>query len=102
MPGKNAGRSGRRWRRLKEDVYARGEDCCRCGQKIDYSLPYLHPTTGRPDPNGKSVDHFPHPLSTHPHLAEDPANLHAAHLGCNQSANDKPTTPSLGTPSEDW
>ena len=102
MGGKNAGRSGSRWRKLKADVYARGAVCCRCGQPIDYSLPYLDEDTGKSNPASKSVDHYPHPLSTHPHLAEDLGNLAAAHLGCNWEANDRPTTPSLGEPSEAW
>lgn len=97
------GRTGRPWHRLKADVKARHEPCCRCGQPIDYTLPHTNELTGRPDPDSFSVDHFPHPLSTHPHLAEDPANLHAAHLGCNQSAKTSNTTSkALGTPSEDW
>lgn len=97
------GRSGRPWVRLKADVKARGGACCRCGQPIDYTLPYLNELTGRPDPDSFSVDHFPHPLSTHPHLAEDPSNLAPAHLGCNQSAsNTTTTTRALGDPSEEW
>lgn len=99
--GKNAGRSGRRWHRLKADVYARKAPCCRCGQVIDYSLPYLG-KDGKPDMRSKSVDHFPHPLSTHPHLAEDPGNLAPAHLGCNLSAQARPVAPGLGDPSEEW
>ncbi|GAB3889057.1 hypothetical protein [Terrabacter terrigena] len=100
MP-KHSGRSGRPWKRLKSEVYARRSPCCRCGQAIDYSLPYLSATTGTPDPESKSVDHFPYPLSTHPHLAEDPANLAAAHLRCNQSAQTR-HEPQLGTRSRDW
>ena len=99
--GNNAGRSGRRWHRLKAEVYARRGQCCRCGQPIDYELPYLDAVTGRPDPQSKSVDHYPYPRSTHPHLAEDPANLAPAHLGCNQSASNKGTKPA-GVTSRDW
>jgi len=90
-----AGRGGRPWRTLKAQVRARREPCCRCGQPIDYRLTY-------PDPASFSVDHYPHPLSTHPHLAQDPANLHAAHLLCNQSAGDSGTAPALGDTSEQW
>lgn len=97
------GRSGRRWQRLKADVYARRRPCCRCGQPIDYGLPYRDPDTGTVNPDSKSVDHYPHPLSTHPHLAEDPANLAAAHLRCNTSAGTSTDdTTDLGTPSEEW
>lgn len=99
--GKHAGRSGRRWQRLKAEVYARGGVCCRCGQPIDYSLPY-EGSDGKPNPESKSVDHYPHPLSTHPHLAEDPANLAPAHLGCNWAASNRSPAPALGEPSEEW
>ena len=98
---KNSGRSGRPWSRLKAEVYARRAPCCRCGQPIDYSLPYRHTETGNVDPESKSVDHFPFPLSTHPHLAEDPANLAPAHLRCNQSAQTG-QQPQIGTTSRDW
>lgn len=98
------GRSGRPWRRLVAHVRARRGPCCRCGQPINYRLPYLNAGTGRPDPAAFSVDHYPHPLSTHPWLAEDPDNLAPAHLRCNQSAgtNTSTTEPSLGATSRDW
>jgi len=73
---------------------ARGP-CCRCGQAIDYAAPW-------PDPNSFTVDHYPHPLSTHPWLAEDPGNLAPAHLVCNQAAGDAHPVPGLGSPSETW
>lgn len=94
----NAGRRGARWRRLCADVKARarrGEVCCRCGQRIDCNLEW-------PDPASCSTDHFPHPLSTHPHLAEEPTNLAPAHLSCNSSAGNKGRTPSIGAVSETW
>lgn len=90
-----AGRNGRRWIRLKAEVKARRGPCCRCGQTIDYTLAW-------PDPRSFSVDHYPHPLSTHPHLAEDPRNLAGAHLDCNQSAGAKGQRPSIGATSEIW
>lgn len=91
----HAGRHGRRWYRLRANVRARRDPCCRCHQPIDYALAY-------PDPSSFSVDHYPHPLSTHPHLAEDPANLAAAHLRCNQGAGNRHSEPELGPPSEGW
>ena len=100
MPNQR-GRSGRPWQRLKAEVYSRKLPCCRCGQPIDYSLPYLDAVTGRPDPNSKSVDHYPYPRSTHPHLAEDPANLAAAHLACNVEAKAR-TTSYTGQTSREW
>lgn len=91
----NAGRRGARWRRLVANVRMRRAKCCRCGQPIDYTLEY-------PDPNSFSVDHFPFPLSTHKHLAEDPANLAAAHLRCNQTAGNRGEKPGIGAASETW
>lgn len=90
-----AGRSGRRWQRLKAEVRARRDPCCRCGQRIDYTLEH-------PDTRSFSVDHFPHPLDTHPHLAEEPSNLAAAHLSCNSSAGKRGVMPSIGATSEPW
>jgi 5-methylcytosine-specific restriction endonuclease McrA len=95
VTSENLGRRGRRWRRIKAEVRARRSACCRCGQRIDYTLAY-------PDPDSFSVDHYPHPLATHPHLAEEPTNLAAAHLRCNQAAGSRGVTPSLGNPSESW
>lgn len=95
---RSAGRHGRRWIRLRANVRAQaqaGTPCCRCGQTIDTTLAY-------PDPRSFSVDHYPHPLSTHPHLAEDPSNLAPAHLVCNQAAGNGPSLPALGPPSEGW
>ncbi|WP_043642992.1 hypothetical protein [Nocardioides alkalitolerans] len=100
--GANSGRRGRPWNRLKAEVYARRSTCCRCRQAIDYTRPYRDPLTGKVDSLSKSVDHYPHPLETHPHLAEDPANLAAAHLGCNLSAGMKGATSTLGETTEEW
>lgn len=92
---KHAGRKGRRWERLRAQVKARRGPCCRCGQRIDYTLAWPHP-------DSFSVDHYPHPRITHPQLAEDPANLAAAHLRCNQSAGDRGVKPALGTTARQW
>lgn len=89
------GRNGHAWTKLKAQVRGRHESCCRCGQRIDYRLAW-------PDPDSFSVDHYPHPLSTHPHLAHDLGNLHAAHLVCNQQAGATGPRPQLGLPSEPW
>ena len=48
------------------------------------------------------MDHYPYPLATHPWLGEDPGNLHAAHLHCNQAGGARTPPPDLGEPSEDW
>ena len=90
-PRSTRGRSSRRWKALCAQVHARRLPCIRCGQPIDYTLPYLNTLTGRPDPEAKSVDHYPHPLESPrgQELAEDLSNLWSAHLKCNQSAGNR-------------
>lgn len=97
-----AGRTGATWRKVCVQVYARREPCIRCGQRIDYTLPYLDPDTGERNPQSKSVDHYPHPLSKRPDLAESLNNLRAAHLLCNQSASDTATPRPTGLTSRNW
>lgn len=89
-----AGRSGSNWRRLHAEVKARRDVCYHCGQPIDYTLKW-------PDPASFSVDHL---LSKkhHPELAEDPGNLYASHLRCNQSKYTNEVKLSLGNRSEDF
>lgn len=71
----------------------RRQPCARCGQPIDYSLPW-------DDPGAFSVGHIK-PWTTHPHLREDPGNLQPEHRRCNVSAQTS-TAPSLGVTSTDW
>jgi len=92
--GKNAGRSGGRWRDLKANQRAKRLPCWICQQAIDYRLHYPHE-------DSFSVDHFKH-RSTHPHLAEDPANLRSAHLRCNKSRGDRDSQPDLGDIAGVW
>lgn len=73
------GRRGRPWRRLCARVFAEERDCCRCGGFVDQTLHWRHPRS-------RSADHFPFPLSTHPHLALERSNVHLAHRECNVSA----------------
>jgi len=94
MAAKHAGRSGRRFTRLKAEQRAKQLPCHRCGQPIDYSLQW-------PDPNSYSYEHKI-PLSLAPHLAEDPSNGASSHLRCNQSAGNRDTKPGLGTTSRQW
>jgi 5-methylcytosine-specific restriction endonuclease McrA len=90
------GRSTRRWRQLRANLRAERRPCDICRMPIDYDADYLRPDSFQ-------VDHRL-PLSTHPHLAEDPANLRAVHRRCNATKSDSPTDPipQLGTTSRDW
>lgn len=95
MPGDNAGRSTRRWRRLKQEQRAKRLPCCICRQPIDYTLKH-------PDPGSFSVQHIKS-WHQYPALREDPANLDSAHLGCNSSlGEDDGDKRALGDTSEPW
>lgn len=93
------GRSGRPWRRIRQEVLARGGVCCRCGQPVDVTLPYRG-IDGHPDPEAASVDHLL-PLSLYPEFAESLDHLAIAHNRCNISAQNSIGT-FAGQPSEDW
>lgn len=94
MAGPNAGRRGRRWRTLVANLRAKHDPCWLCGQAIDYDLP-------TDDPRSFEADHI-RPLSTHPHLAEDPNNLAASHRKCNRSRGNRDPSPGLGATSREW
>jgi len=92
---KNAGRSGRRWRALRQQIRAQRNPCYHCGQPINYDATY-------PAPDSFTVDHL-RSRRDHPELAEDPANLVAAHARCNNVKGAGPAMrPSLGNRSENW
>lgn len=92
--GTDAGRSSRRFQRLKANLRRQRRPCCICHQPIDYSRRW-------PDPKSFTVEHLK-PMSTHPHLAEDPANLDAAHYSCNSSRGNRRPPPPLGQTSRNW
>jgi 5-methylcytosine-specific restriction endonuclease McrA len=94
VAGKRAGRSGSKWRALRENQKAKKLPCFHDGQPIDYDAKW-------PDPNSFSVDHLKS-WRDHPDLREDPANLVSAHLRCNQSKGAGDIKPGLGNRSEDW
>ena len=81
---KNAGRSGRVWKRLtrvlKELSQKRDSPCALCGGPIDYTLKW-------PDPRAFTADHII-PLSTLEYgdpMRQSLSNLQPAHAGCNSS-----------------
>lgn len=98
MAGKNAGRQGSVWRRLRANLkqltLENNLPCALCGQPIDTTLHYMDPWAFEPD-HIKSK-------KTHPELAEDPANLQPSHRHCNQNKGHGPQRPGLGDPSEAW
>lgn len=93
MAGHTIGRSTRRFRRLAAELKTQRRPCCVCGQRIDYSL-------SNPHPESFSVEHIKS-WADHTELREDPANLDAAHLGCN-SAKGRHGKLTLGGTSRQW
>jgi 5-methylcytosine-specific restriction endonuclease McrA len=75
-------------------VKARHAPCWLCGQPIDYTLPAGHP-------QAFTVDHV-QPRSQRPDLAEDPANLRAAHAKCNKARGTAAPRHGLGAQSRAW
>lgn len=73
-----------------------GRPCWLCGAPIDYMLP-----SGQGLDDAFERDHY-FPVSTHPHLAEDPANFRASHGGCNRERGNNAPHPSLGILSQVW
>lgn len=98
MSGSGAGRDGRRWRELKAAFRQTCEEanapCWMDGQPINYNAE-------DDEPDAFNVDHF-HPVSTHPELGNDPANLRPSHRACNIARGNGDAPLGLGTPSEDW
>ena len=93
------GRDGRPWRtlasRFERECREAGEACWICGQPIDYEADAtVHPDAFQPD-------HY-YPVSTHPELALDPANLRASHRSCNVARGDGPPPLGLGRTSRSW
>ena len=91
---KSAGRKGRPWRAMKDALKARRLPCHLCGQPIAYDAP---PN----DPESFEADHY-YPVSTHPHLANDPANLRASHSRCNRSRGNQAAQTGTWATAEDW
>lgn len=100
MAGKNVGRSGRRYRSLKAQIRATETHCFRCGQPIDWSIPYRD-AEGNVNLASGSVEHK-QTRSGHLDLAEDRGNLGASHLDCNLKAGDRDPRPGLGLRSREW
>lgn len=79
-PQRRKGRSGRPFRRWREQVLAdEVPTCCRCGGPIDKSLHWTHPMSA-------TADHYPVPLSRWDGDPLDLANSAPAHRRCNLAA----------------
>lgn len=99
MTSKHYGRTTRNFRalaaRTKAAWRARDLPCCECSQAIDWDAP-------RNSADEATLAHAL-PVSTHPHLAEDPGNIKGiAHRGCNSSAGTGEGMPALGQTSHQW
>lgn len=94
------GRSGGRYRALARQIRATETHCWRCGQRIDWSIPHRD-DFGLVNQDSGTVEHKL-PLSTNPHLAEDPGNLAASHWRCNAQAGNRGNQLGLGQRTRDW
>ena len=95
-------RSGHRYRQLARQVRATETHCYRCGQPIDWSIPYRDPHTGEVRMDAGTVEHI-NAVSKRPDLIYDRANAAASHRGCNIKASDADIVPNaLGQPSQRW
>lgn len=82
-PSRRRGRSGRPFRRWRDQVLSPPVlICCRCNYPIDKRL------SGN-DPMGPTADHFPVPLSRWRGDPLDPGNGAPAHRRCNLSAQNR-------------
>lgn len=93
MPAEHAGRKGRPWRRLREQVRRTESVCASCGKPFDPAFQFPHPMSF-------SVDHI-EPVSLRPELAMERTNLQAMHLGCNSSKGNGAARTQVAT-SRDW
>ena len=96
--------SGPRWVQVRRQAFERDRACnagcwiCEAEGRdptIDYSLGY---STG---PMAYEADHYI-PVSDHPELQYDLANIRASHQACNRRRGKKASISMLGTPSRDW
>lgn len=91
------GRSSRAWKKLRarlrreaEERFYAGEEivCWLCSFAIDMTIEEGHPDCWSPD--------HVFPVSTHPELAEDPANIRDSHKHCNDSRGNRMPENDLG------
>lgn len=79
-------RSGRRYRKMRDDFIRRArhtnQHCWLCSQPIDYQA-------AKRTPQSPELDHAK-PVSTHPHLVYEPTNFRIAHATCNHTRGAKP------------
>jgi hypothetical protein len=67
-------------------VYAEESDCAICFRPVDKTLPFIDPSTGRPNPWAKSVDEIvPVTFGGSP---IDRSNCRLAHRDCNIKRGD--------------
>ena len=97
--------TSRRFKSLRSKFKAEGKqtaaNCWICGSHIDYELPRIDPFTGKLNHEAWELDHL-YPQSTHPELAEDPANFRHSHSRCNNvRSNEAPRRP-ITRPSRKW
>jgi 5-methylcytosine-specific restriction endonuclease McrA len=93
----NTRRQHEQRKEYREQCAAADAPCWLCGLPIDYAAAY--------DDYGNDdrfqEDHF-FPVSTHPHLQEDPTNKRPSHAGCNRDRSNGAPASGLGVLSREW
>ncbi|MBW9093118.1 hypothetical protein JNB62_05435 [Microbacterium jejuense] len=82
---------------FRAECEANDELCWICGLPIDYDA--AHDDYANDD--RFQEDHY-WPVSTHPHLQDDPDNKRASHAGCNRERGNGAPVVDLGIPSRQW
>lgn len=95
----------RRYRVMKkafrEKCASENARCWICGHSIDYRIPYKDPVTGFVNQDAFQLDHL-YPRSTHPEMAEDPANFRPSHGSCNNKRSNKLSMTGIGQTTRSW
>lgn len=93
--------NGQAYRRVKETFRTQSQSantpCWICLQPIDYDA--ASDDWGNDD--RFQPDHY-YPVSTHPQLENDPANLRASHAGCNRDRSNGTPRPPVDRQSRNW
>ena len=74
--------------------------CYRCGQPIDWGIPFWDGMGGI-NPDAGTVEHVI-PQSQAPRLRLDPANCKASHQHCNVQAGDRTPRATMGMRTQEW
>lgn len=93
----NTRRQHKQRHEYRAECEATNAPCWLCGLPIDYTAAWDDWTND----DRFQEDHF-WPVSTHPHLQDDPTNKRPSHAGCNRDRGNGAPVVDLGPPSREW